>query len=228
MIAYDPSQPLIGLHVPKTAGNSIRSILENWYPGRKLLLHYRQGDELPVKHELQGGLCVYGHFNACRKFGVLDYYPEVRQFFCFLREPYARFVSQWLYLNPNGEKHDRIAFERWLALRAEEQLAGINTYSFVWHFPALPTATSIDSMFDEMFVFIGIFERLQQSVDSLALALQKETTNISHINISERVAADFETFRPIFEKHFVDELQIYEVALAANAEMTRMLTSVRI
>lgn len=223
MIRYDPGQPLIGLHVPKTAGTSFGWVLEQWFPGESLLRHYRKGEMPPVRHDLQGGACVYGHFNAFRKFGVQDYYPEARQFFCFLREPYARFVSQWLYLNPNGEKDDPIAFERWLNLRAEEQRAGLNSYSFIWHFPVLPGTMPVEAMFDEYFVFVGLVERLQQSVDALATALQKPSLAAPRVNVSERPPIEFEAYRSIFERSFSDEIEIYQKAAAANDEMTRIL-----
>jgi hypothetical protein len=223
MITYDPGQPLIGLHIPKTAGTSFGWVLEQWFPGESLLKHYRKGETLPVLHELRGGVCVYGHFNAFRKFGVHDYYPKARQYFCFLREPYARFVSQWLYLDPNGEKDDPRAFERWLAVRSEEQRAGINSYSFIWHFPVLPRTMPAEVMFDEYFVFVGLVERLQRSVDALAAALHKPRLAAPRVNVSERPPIDFEAYRSVFERSFSDEVEIYQKAVVANDEMTAAL-----
>ena len=216
MIPYDPNAALIGLHIPKTAGTSFRIVLDQWFPGDTLLLHYRTDETLPRKHTLRGGVCVYGHFNAFRQFGVADYYPEASQFFCFLREPFARFISLWRYLAPYGDPSDAVAFERWLILRGEEQLAGANIHSFFWYFPAHMQKSSL---LNEKFIFVGLFERLQQSVDSLAARLGKPTIEIPHVNASRGVAARFEPFRPAFERYFADEMAFYETAKAVNAEM---------
>ena len=62
------------------------------------MLHYSVNGDLPVKYDLSGECCVYGHFNGARGFGVEDYYPEVMQFFGFFREPFDRFLSQYFFL----------------------------------------------------------------------------------------------------------------------------------
>jgi len=87
MRPYDPGSPLIFLHVPKTAGTSLREIFRGWF-GPGLLEHYAgvHDGSLPLRHDLSAlpsaghPLAIYGHFNRRRGFGVDDDYPEVRQF----------------------------------------------------------------------------------------------------------------------------------------------------
>ena len=38
MIPYDPSQPLVSLHIPKTGGTSFTKVLEQWF-GDRIYLH---------------------------------------------------------------------------------------------------------------------------------------------------------------------------------------------
>src|SRR5215207_10496370 len=96
---YNPEEPLVSIHVPKTAGMSVKACLEQWF-GPKLFAHYpdEAASGAPIKHVLGAGTCVHGHFNKHRGFGVLDYYPEIRQWITFLRDPFEQHVSLFFYL----------------------------------------------------------------------------------------------------------------------------------
>ena len=218
MIAYDAALPLIGLHLPKTAGTSLRWALERWFPAPRLKLHYRIEGEPPPKHDLRGGDCVYGHFNATGRIGVSDYYPDAAQFFCFLREPFDRFVSQWRFLQPFGDPADLLGFERWLLIRGDEQRDGVNRHSFVWHLPAKPGTQPIEPLLRERFVFVGLCERLQSSLDGLAATLGQESVPAPRLNVTQAATANFERFRPAFERLFADEMEIYAAGAKANGE----------
>jgi hypothetical protein len=69
--------PLIFIHIPKTAGTSVKQIFRKWY-GQGLHMHYynEQAGGLPVKHDLQAfhsierPVVIYGHFNRLRGFGM--------------------------------------------------------------------------------------------------------------------------------------------------------------
>lgn len=223
MRPYSPDQPLISLHIPKTAGISVRKLLEGWFPGSALQLHYN-GGQLPKRHILMPGMCVHGHFNAMRGFGVQQYYPEAPQFIAFFREPFDRFISQWYYLNrleregqPTPTPDILPDFETWLHVRGEEQLTGTNSFSFVWHLPAPPGEAPTDALLDEKFVFIGITERLDASVTTLARVLGKPLSRADVLNATPRLAGDQRRYRGTFERYFADECEIYEKACVRNS-----------
>jgi hypothetical protein len=180
MRLYDPLYPLVALHIPKTGGTSIRELLQEWFPGERLFLHYKNGDHLPVKHELLGNCCVYGHFNGARGFGVEDYYPQAEQFMAFFREPFERFLSQWFYVSKHLQRSqdspdltEAVDFETWIVKRAEEQIRGCNRFSFVWQLPRRPGAEPIKEMFQKRFIFVGTIEHCVESMSCLATLLKR-------------------------------------------------------
>ena len=62
---YDPTQPLIFVHVPKTAGISVRTIFKDWFADRLCLNYYNEVAGTPP--------VIYGHFSRNRAFGVKDF-----------------------------------------------------------------------------------------------------------------------------------------------------------
>ena len=112
MRAYDPSLPLIAIHIPKTGGVSIQQIYKEWF-GDGFLTHYKEkGGSLPERHDLpsiQSQLTptvVYGHFNKLRKFGIEQYYPEVEQGKTFV-------ATDSLKLNSASFKNVKTASNAW-------------------------------------------------------------------------------------------------------------------
>lgn len=226
MLTYDPTAPLISLHVPKTGGSSLREVLAAWFPDNLLLFHYRDGAAPPSRHSLQGGMCVHGHFNGSRGIGAWQYYPEVKQHVIFLRDPFDRFLSQWFYLNKRKRAGafepdlvDDPSFDVWLHRRAEEQAEGRNSYSFIWHMPLQPGSADLDTVFDEHFVFVGIMERYAASLAGLAAALGRPPCAPPHVNATAR-DDDFAHWRRAYEKLFVDEYELYARASIRNTAMT--------
>lgn len=111
--AYNSKEPLISLHIPKTGGTSLRTILLRWFPNGQFLEHYPNNGLLPLRHDCRGPVCIHGHFNSTRGFGVAEYYPHASQFITFLRDPFNRICSLCFFLTrQNGVA---AAFLRWMA-----------------------------------------------------------------------------------------------------------------
>lgn len=220
MISYDPHRPLISLHVPKTAGTSLRRVLETWFPHGRLLLHYRSEGIPPQRHQLSGGVCVHGHFNGARNIGAWQYYPEVRQFITFLRDPFDRFLSQWHYLNWQKsvgvkipELDDKPGFDQWIVRRAAEQANGKNAFSFLWQMPVAPGELPASTLFSRYFVHVGIVEHAATSMVELATALDRPVTDLPHLNAApNNQYTVFECWRQWYEEHFADEYEVYRAA----------------
>ena len=223
MLDYNPSSPLISLHIPKTGGSSFEHILREWFPNGLLKRHYKDADALPKAHNLCGGCCIHGHFNGARGFGAWQYYPEATQHITFLRDPFDRFISQWFFLNKRQASGERIPaldnkpdFKTWLFSRAKEQEAGINSFSFVWHMPREPGSEITDELHDRFFVFIGVMERYEASISALARVLGKPDLHLPHVNATPRDGDDLTHWRAFYGKHFEDEYDIYEKACELN------------
>jgi hypothetical protein len=223
MATYDRSQALISLHIPKTAGSSLREALRGWF-GEDLALHYR-GDqgEPPEKIALRPGLCVHGHFNRVRGIGALDYYPQATQFIVFLREPFDRFVSQWRYLHfqqrsgvrvPDLDDHP--SFEQWFDRRLAASEAGEDPFSTMAQLP-WPATPGVDP-FGDAYVFVGVMEHYAGSLAGLAEALGHPRPAAAHVNRASDSfrqgdpEGDYAAFRARYERAFTLEQEVYAAA----------------
>jgi hypothetical protein len=225
MKAYDPSAPLISLHIPKTGGTSLFRILQGWF-GDKLIRHYAHNGVPPQRHALTGPICVHGHFNAAAGVGVPQYYPQAEQFMTFLREPFDRYVSQWFAMRrvrtrkgvDPGAGPD---FETALRRRARGNRSRRNIYSMVSQFPEPPGPDNFGALMDEKFVFVGIMERYQESLDALAAVLGKPRVEAVRLNKHPSENGAYESLRPFYKKHFTDEYAIYDAGRARNDALIR-------
>ena len=225
MRRYDATQPLISLHIPKTAGTSLKEVLGLWFPGDKLLFHYYRGVPL-VSHNLCGRVCVHGHFNAFRGLGVKKYYQNVGQFIAFFREPFDRFVSSWNFrhkLKESGEHMPEFdgdpSFETYIRQCADENRCGPFEISSLWHMPALPGTVPIRRQFEDDFVFVGIVEEMAESVAALAVVLGKGAEKVPHLNAKQGREPAYEEWRTYYERHFSDEYELYEEARKQFGQM---------
>jgi hypothetical protein len=156
---------LIGVHIPKSGGTSIRSVLNDHF-GKNLFTIY---GEMPFKdspevrkqklqnqnlvetgESFQGCNCIYGHFLPYR---FLQYSEQSEiQFFTWFRHPVSRLISDYYHIRQNHKVVNRpfykkILMEKWSLeqfLFAEDMQNFISQY--LWSFPI------------EKFSFIGLVE----------------------------------------------------------------------
>jgi len=218
MKAYDSAKPLLSLHVPKCAGQSFRRVLESWF-GDKFFCHYFQQHRLPPpRHRLEPGICIHGHFNHMRGFGVSDYYPEADQFITVVRDPLDAAVSNYFFWKVKareiqlkngiikaGGEHDYRDINDFFRKRPKS-----NMLDFL---PASLTSTNYLAILAASFVWIGTAERLQESVDRLAETLAFPKVQVERMNASPRD----EELSPALQKTFrcanALEFAIYHAAV---------------
>ena len=170
MKAYDRKRPLIFIHVPKCGGTSFRSTMEGWFKG-KFYRHYfnnKQGT-LPKKQRLRKylsggfreGLCIYGHFNRHRGFGIDDYYPEVDQFITILRDPFEIAISAYFYM----KKHEKDVWDKTRIPNdsLEEYLMKM-TPNILNHFPFDLNMENYRDVLERYFIHVGITEDMQTTI----------------------------------------------------------------
>jgi hypothetical protein len=192
MKKYDSNKPLIYLHIPKTAGASVKEIFKRWY-GSGLLEHYynESTGSMPEKYEImeiQGQyhpVCLYGHFNWKRGFGVQDYYPDVDQFITILRDPFESAVSGYFYTRRAGaawKDQSRIS-------KGDLRNHLLNSKgSLLNHLPASIAMDNYRQVIETSFIEIGVTEYLDESLQRIAKKLDKQYTtgSVARLNISER------------------------------------------
>lgn len=220
---YDPAKPLVFQHIPKCAGTSVRKIFAKWF-GEHLYAHYFDNRtstppkkidliEAQAKAEAQGGsVCVFGHFNADKGYGYGDYYPGIVQRLTIIRDPFEHHLSNYYFAKKKiaAGKYDlplaRVLMEQDLSI--DEYLTSHHSYlgSF---FPVGMNETNYRTMLREEFLFIGITDRLDESILSLSRILGKPRARVPRENVSTRDnGASISRYREVFEREneFVSEV----------------------
>lgn len=170
------------LHIPKTAGTSLRQVFQQQYPPPELVeLYPPLGRERldQGRAELEaGGRVVYGHLN----FGIHQVLGVSGQYVTLLRDPVDRVISFFSHnlRNPDAAYHEMLA-------------AGMDLHEFIERRVTFETNnhmtrilaghTGLEYMDDdqvleqalhnlrEHFLFAGISERFDDSLRSMARCL---------------------------------------------------------
>lgn len=173
MRRYDPTEALIFIHVPKTAGQSVFAVVRDWFGGRVCRHYYDEANrQLPVWHDLRARdapRMVFGHFNRNRGFGIEDYYPEAMQFVTLLRDPLAMHISRYFYTRRKAPG--------WHETGRGEMPEDLGTFietghlNMLEHFPRAMTAANWRYEIETRFVDIGCVETLEASLARIARRL---------------------------------------------------------
>ena len=226
MKSYDSSKPLISIHVPKCAGASFSQVLKSWF-GEHFYRHYydEKLDSMPKKHRLKKkwrrwkyrtGVCVHGHFNNDRNFGVRHYYPDADQFITILRDPFEMHLSYYFYIKKLGMDAFRngdvmsAAIDYKYDLHRYLQEAKCNLLQY---FPFEFSLENYRELLSKHFIYIGVTEYLQKSVNVLAHKLGFASVNVGYLNVSEREEDVPDNARERFRQAHQLEYAIYEYAL---------------
>lgn len=227
MRAFDSSEPAIFIHVPKTAGNSVRDIVGSWFPDRMFLHYYNaQESSLPPRRDLtalsehSGPPLIFGHFNKDRGFGVKDYYPEVRQFLTILREPLDMHVSRYFFVRrvrKTGKIYDDIGD------KDLDSFVETGTLNMLQHFPCEITLETFRDTIDRSFIDIGCVETLGPSLKRMARRLGQPDKDIQipRLNATERTASTTPRHREIFRDRYPLEYALWDHVYALNIEDSR-------
>jgi hypothetical protein len=229
MREYDPEHPLISIHLPKSGGTTFRKALETWFANR---LHYHyfieQRQQRPTRIRLRQGLlglrrrrgmCIHGFFNRNRGTGVFDYYPGAQQFITIVREPLDQHLSQYFYLRnkcERGEHYFKGQQVRFKYASPDDYLDREEAY-FLRYFPWALSFDNFKRLIDKHFVFVGVTEKMQESVDALAERLGKPKVELERRNVTPRDHGPTPEAIERFKQRHQLEYAIYDYALELNS-----------
>jgi len=226
MKSYDPSKPLISIHIPKCAGASLSEVLRAWFKnGFRLHYHNEKRNIPPPRYKLytgffrkkpHHGLCIHGHFNNNRGNGTREYYPEVDQMISVMRDPFDLHLSTYFYVRRQAKNKGSGAYRSGQKHRIIENNWNLEDYlretkrSYILNF--LPSDLAFDNyrqIIEDQFLYIGISENLQQSVNILSKIIGFYSIAVPHSNVSEWDEPVPEGAREEFEENNRLETEIY-------------------
>ncbi len=215
MKKYDPSKPLIFIHIPKSAGTTVKSQFKEWY-GNRLYEHYfnEVTGTFPRKVRLKNFLLrprkivIYGHFNRNRGFGITDYYPEVDQFVTVLRDPFESAVSAFYYKRNTGiysKDKDQVP------KTDLETFLKNNQPNILNHFPVEITVDNYKEIIEKYFIAVGITEMLQDSIKIIGdkLGFPVANNNLPKLNETIREETASQEMKAAYESRYPLEFLVY-------------------
>ena len=177
----------------------MRRIINHWFV---VIMDYRKGHAVNYAKKvnlkrLRSGHCLCGHFELDGYF-LHQRYPEVfvserYKVFSFVRDPLQLSLSLYRYLKDSGLIKD-IDIETHLFSRQN-----ILAKSFC------VTEDNYKEGLDK-YIFIGVLEKGQLSMDLLARLIDKKSMKIPHENISsQRRESQLENLSEVVQKRFYEE-----------------------
>jgi hypothetical protein len=234
MRRYERRLPLISLHIPKCAGTSLMRVLRGWFRDG-FYTHYfdERHSQMPMRHAIEAhgwrsrllrqafrpGVCIHGHFDSTRGFGVQDYYPNVEQFITVLRDPFEIGLSDYFYAKREGQAwmiagQAAPITERFRGLPDffEREMLPRHTYIMNYLPEPVNEANYVDVL--RRFIYIGVAEDLDTTMRQMARKLGRPPATLRHANASPRDEPVPLGMRETFVRTHPLEYALYEYALA--------------
>jgi len=198
MREYLTDEPLFFLHIPRTGGNSLWAALKIWFGEDKAHM-VNPENPLPALP----GHVYRQHFDRSVGWDIEKAYPEADQFITMLRNPFDRVKSWYRHWKQVGSIGEKTTLEEFINVFRKKISLGLKDN--------LPQEYTYPHILSD-FVFVGITERMQESLDCLAKILGRERIVAPHINKStgSTFSTADETCR--LGSAMFDDVLIYEYA----------------
>ncbi|MEC9093688.1 MAG: hypothetical protein VX438_13325 [Planctomycetota bacterium] len=220
---YNPAEPVIFTHIPKCAGTSFIRVLRFWF--KETYCHLIQDESKDIKLpkvgvQLEDGSyrqdikCIHGHFNHGRGYGLPYHYPEINQYITIMRDPFDIVVSMYFFFKGKSLRGE--FFHRGKQIDVRDQFPSVEHYVRNypdWLFDHLPQNISLENVEEQIrkrFIYVGLFEEMQTSIDVLSAIFGKKTMDMPKKNVSNYDEAVPERLRDKFYYDFPLLLKIYQ------------------
>ena len=194
----------------------MREILKTWF-GDDLYRHdWLRYPLPPEKYYVRPGICIHGHFKISRQCGVQGCYPEVDQFITVVREPFAILVARYvnnqsLAVNGvllGGGRYEEVPED--LNEFLEQEIYRPDYRPNILDFlPRTMTMENYKDIIHRYFIYIGVLEDLQFSVDRIADRLGFSSCAVPPSRVPNRIAEADPRLRDAFIKAHPLEYAIY-------------------
>lgn len=231
---YSASEPVVFMHIPKCAGTSFIKLLRRWYgPEYHHLFVHKFYDELHAKDGKRSMLptiplklangewdpsvkVIHAHFHHGRGFGLPYHLPDARQYFAFMRDPFDMVVSMYFFCKGKSSRGEFWYNGKKVDIR--DAFADCSAYCMKhhdWlenHLPQDMTVENCEEYVAEKFVYLGLFDRLAESIDNLAFVLGKPKAELEVQNKSVYDEPIPQELREETRNRYPLAVKLYEVA----------------
>lgn len=185
------SEKLIFLHIPKTAGTSLRSLITQTYPGEECLFLYSQFEPhvlAAIQQALPKAKVLYGH--VC--YGVHQTLGISGRYVTFLRNPIERVISYYSHNAREPGMAWYATIQKGMSL--QEMVEQEVTFETNNHITRILTGYAPTQMLDDEavlaqaianlerhFCFVGLSEHLEVGVQTLKTAFAWQISEIPRL-----------------------------------------------
>ena len=223
-----PSSPLIFLHLPKTAGVTLNTVIHRQYDPSQIYEIYGNQPEkraeafLRMPHEERMRCrCIAGHM----RYGVHTGLTPPWYYITVLREPVARLVSEYYYIlqRPNHWFH-RTVRDRGLALdtfavHAPNIIANAQTMLLAGVPPGIsPTDADVDTAYARLRDEFAVFGRNDRFDEFLVLCRQQlGWSNVCYTRLNVTLGRTSRRTLTVAQRQAIEEACRFDMALYQKA-----------
>jgi len=206
-------QPLFFIHIPKTAGTSLRAALEPAL-GERLVRAYPPGNRIALKD----GQVLFGHYS----FGVHKRADCEPNYATVLRDPVSRVCSWYSFMRETNHPLSETARSQSLGEMVNGKNPQLNNHmtSIISGMPVkLDGMAALDAAKEHLsrFAFVTTDEDLQTDLPLLGNLLCAKLARLPHRNKSSRLVIDDKQLQIVHDANLLD-LELYEFAMAVAKE----------
>ena len=167
-------------------------------------------------------ICIHGHFSeSVDGKNLFDFYPDAQQFIAFFRDPLELHLSMFHYHNKLREKGGFMykGSRSKLVIRdVDEWLENRNSHMLDF-IPFNFKTDNYEDLIHKNFIYVGITEDFQSSLDVLADKLKKPKVIAPMVNLSKRTEKPSESSIKKFRENNKLTCTIYDYILKIHKEV---------
>jgi hypothetical protein len=217
---------LISIHIPKTAGNSLRESLMRAYGADRVFRDYgdwagfdepfanRRRDQRRVamrarRDELAANYdVIHGHFIADKYIGL---FPQT-DFLAFFRDPCQQVMSHWRYQTALTDRVSDVNKEVHIEVRYFKELKPSLEEYIEWPFYRNHQSQFMGSLSVDDLAFVGLYEEYDRTIALASAQFARDLGPPHYAEVTKREAPPFvvsEDMRRRIRKYYEADFELY-------------------